>query len=89
MTTTRLYTRTGGMSLPKIECIYAFIMADAGPEDEGVIAARVGDMWLPLIGADMDRVKFLRPFAETVAQVTDKKIVLARFGVREDLEEII
>jgi len=45
-------------------------------------------MWMPLVGADMDRVESLKPLAVGVARLTGKRIVLARFGVREDLEEI-
>jgi len=74
--------------LPKIEVIYAFISIDEGPDDEGIVAALVGDRWLPLVGADMDRVESLRPLAMGVACATEKRIVLARFGDREDLEEL-
>ncbi len=74
--------------MPKIEAIYAFISIDEGPEDEGIVATRIGDTWMPLVGADMDRVESLKPLAVGVARLTGKRIVLARFGVREDLEEI-
>jgi len=68
--------------------MFAFISVDECPEDEGIVAARIGDTWMPLVGADMDRVESLKPLAMGVARLTGKRIVLARFGVREDLEEI-
>jgi len=74
--------------LPKIDAIFAFISVDEGPEDEGIVAARMGNMWMPLVGADMDRIDSLRPLAVEVARLTGKKIVLAKFSVREDLEEL-
>jgi len=74
--------------LPKIDVLFAFISVNEGLEDEGVVAALVGDTWMPLVGADMDRVESLKPLAVEVARVTGKRIVLAKFGNREDLEEI-
>jgi len=74
--------------LPKIDAIFAFISVDEGLEDEGIVAARMGNMWMPLVGADMDRVESLKPLAVGVARLTGKKIVLAKFSVREDLEEL-
>lgn len=74
--------------MPKIEVIYAFISIDEGPEDEGIVAARMGDAWMPLVGADEDRIESLKPLAIDIAQVTGKRIVLARFSNREDLEEV-
>ena len=74
--------------MPMIEVIYAFISIDEGPEDEGIVAALMGDKWMPLVGADMDLVESLRPLAMEVSRATGKRIVLARFGDREDLEEL-
>ncbi len=36
----------------------------------------------------MDRVESFRPLAMGVSRATGKRIVLARFGDREDLEEL-
>ena len=74
--------------MPKIEAIYALASIDEGPEDEGVVAARGGDSWMPLVGADEDRVESLRPLAMAIPRTTGKRIVLARFKNREDLEEL-
>ena len=74
--------------MPKIEQIFAFISLDEGPEDEGVIAWKIGDSWIPLVGADMARIDSLRPMAKKIAEITGKRIVLSKFSRREDLEEI-
>ena len=74
--------------MPKINTIYAFIATEEGPDDEGVVAALISDVWIPLVGADKERVESLKPIAKKIGQVTKKKITLAKFKVREDLEVI-
>ena len=74
--------------MPKIESIFAFIAVDREPDDEGIVAAYLNGSWMPLVGADPARVESLRPIAKQVAQTTGKKVTLARFKVREDLELI-
>lgn len=75
--------------MPKIETIYAFISTEEGPNDEGVVAFKVGNTWMPLVGADMKRIDSLRPIAKQIAEVTKKRIVLAKFTLRQDMEEIV
>lgn len=74
--------------MPKINSIYVFIAIDEEPDDEGVVAELIGNNWFPLIAADEARVKSLKPIAKRIAQRTKKKITLAKFKVREDLEVI-
>lgn len=73
--------------MPKIEVIYAFI-AEEGPNDEGVVAAKIGGVWMPLVCADMERVESVEPLAKRIAQATKQKITLAKFEKRTDLREI-
>jgi len=80
--------------MPRIEEMYAFIVEDTGPDDEGVIGIQLppGDdgttLWLPLVGADMARVNSLRPTALGIAQQLGKPIKLVHFNNRQDLEII-
>ena len=80
--------------MPKITEMYAFIVEDSGPEDEGVIGIQSppGDdgktIWLPLVGADMARVESLRPIARGIGRQVGKKVTLVHFSNREDLEVI-
>ena len=74
--------------MPKIDAVYAFISTDEGIDDEGVVAWKFGAAWMPLLGADKARVESLKPIAKRIAQITKKRIVLAKFTVREDLEII-
>ena len=74
--------------MPKIMKMYAYISEDDGPDDEGVVAVKMGDTWMPLVGADMERMDSLRPMALEVAKATGKKVILAYFQARTDYEVI-
>lgn len=63
-------------------------MEDKGPNDEGVVAKYIGNAWMPLVGADMKRIDSLRPIAGSIATNANKKVTLARFSNRTDLETI-
>jgi hypothetical protein len=71
-----------------IEKLYAFIAE--GEDGEGVCAYRGSDGdWLPLIGADQERVDALQPLAQTIADTTGKRIRLCEFECRVEVMEIL
>ena len=80
--------------MPRIEEIYAFIVEDSGPDDEGVIGIQTEPgkdgkrLWLPLVGADMKRVDSLRPIARGIGRQIGKQVTLVHFSNRQDLEVI-
>jgi hypothetical protein len=74
--------------MPKISEMYAFVVEDQGPDDEGVVAWQFGASMMPLVGADMKRIESLRPFARSVAYMLDKPVKLVHFINREELETI-
>lgn len=79
--------------MPKIEQMYAFIVEDTGPDDEGVVAIQseegdYGRIWLPLVGADMARVNSLKPLAAGIGNQIGKKVKLVHFTNREELEVV-
>lgn len=74
--------------MPKIDEIFAFISIDEGPEDEGVVGWRFGETMMPLVGADKKRIDSLRPYAKVIAKIMGKRVVLAKFTVRQDIEVI-
>lgn len=61
-------------------------MATEPDGGEGVCSAQIGDVHFPLVGADMDRIKSLRPHAEAIRKMTGYPVRLVRFGSRDDLE---
>lgn len=71
--------------MPKIQEMYAFIVEDSGPDDEGVIGIQSEEGWLPLVGADMARVESLKPIARGIGNKIGKKVKLVHFTNREDL----
>jgi hypothetical protein len=70
-----------------IDALYAWVATEPSG-DEGVCSMQLGAVHMPLIGADMDRVKSLREHAELVRQATGYPVRLVRFSRREDLEEL-
>jgi hypothetical protein len=72
------------MAKLKIEEMFAFV-AD-NEEGEGIMAfgAKNG-MIMPMIGADMTRVKSLYPLAVKIAKVGNKDFKLLKFSKREDI----
>ena len=74
--------------MPRIDSLYAFVAEDTGSGDEGIIGAKTAEGWMPLVGADMARVKSLRPLAEAIARETGKTIKLLHFETRREVEII-
>lgn len=74
--------------MPKIEEMYAFVAEDSGPDDEGIVAMSMGNIMMPLVGADITRVENYKALARTIGQTTGKKIKLLRFTNRVDMGEI-
>lgn len=72
----------------RITALHAFLAHD-GDDDEGVIAAPAeGGVMMPLVAADEDRLRSMRPVAERIARAMGQQVRLVRFTQREDLETI-
>ena len=73
----------------RIESMYAFIQLDPADNTEGVIAFMApSGTWMPMVGADMERVEQLRPWAQETAKVTGNPVRLVHFTHREEIEVI-
>ncbi len=70
-----------------IEAIHAFLAVDEDGE-EGVIGMMTKAGWVPFVAADLKRLEELRPKAEDIALITNKRVRLAKFSIREDIDEI-
>jgi hypothetical protein len=71
----------------RITTIWAFVAIDN--DEEGICAQLVGDIWMPMIGADEKRLEQLRPIAERMAKISGTRIQLIRFvrgAVVQDFE---
>lgn len=69
-----------------IDRLFAFI--SVSEEGEGIIGFHSPMGWMPMIGADEERIEQLRPIAQRVANSGGKRVVLAQFEQRTDLEII-
>lgn len=70
----------------RIDEMFAFIQLDPADNTEGVIAFLTESGWMPMVGADMNRVAHLRPMAQEVADATGRPVQLVKFSTREELE---
>ena len=74
--------------MPKIEQLFAYVVADTGPDDEGVPSFAHGNMHYPMVGADMDRARSLRSHAQVVADARGKPVKLVRSTGLEVVEVV-
>jgi len=68
-----------------IEAIWAWVATNPGG-GETILSARVGGVYLPLIGADIDWAKSVQAYAEAARNQLSCPVRLARFSCREDIE---
>jgi hypothetical protein len=74
-------------TMPRIESIWAFVSVDPIDGNEGVCAAPLTGVMLPMIAADKDRLEILIPMAEYIVAQTGIKIKLVKFTTREEVHE--
>ena len=72
----------------KIESIWAYISEDENGE-EGICGFNDPRTacWIPMIAADEERLKSLKPFAHQIAVVTGRKVKIVKFHNREELRD--
>jgi hypothetical protein len=63
--------------------LYAFLSVDAG--GDGDVARGYGGMMMPMIVSSPKLIERMKADAREIALKTGKRIVLAKFSVREDL----
>lgn len=73
----------------KIDAMFAFVAQ--GPEGEGIMAASMiidGQlMMMPMVGADLDRVKCLMPTALEISRASGKTFRVYRFDNKTDITD--
>jgi hypothetical protein len=80
------------MSGPKpgfrIKHVWAFIALDPDDDSEGMPAVLNGDMWMPLVAADEDRLQSLLPKVRAMVRDTGMRIRLVRFDTMTELGDV-
>lgn len=71
----------------KIDEMWAFISVDQDG-NEGVCAFQSGSMMVPMVAADIERVKDFEPIAKRLAKVSPYPIKLIKFSTREEVQAI-
>lgn len=70
----------------RIMSLHAFVALDPATDEEGVIAQRMIDGWMPMVAANPERLEQFRADATRIAKATGQTIKLVKFSVREDVE---
>ena len=70
-----------------VYALYAFIAKDVTGQ-EGIVAMPTPNGPMPLIGADMERIKDLVPYAQMAARARQQPVTLALFSGRTGIETI-
>jgi len=73
------------MTKLKIEKMYAFIAEN--DDGEGVMAFKSGFGWMPMVGADLERMKSLVPIAKEMSKISGKEFKIIQFDNRTDVTE--
>jgi hypothetical protein len=73
--------------MPRIDKMWAFLSIDHDGE-EGVCAASINGVMMPLIASDQQRVDQLTPIAEDIAREAGVRIRLVEFSTRTIIREI-
>lgn len=74
--------------MPRITEMFAYVMADKDEEDEGVIgfySPHAGG-WVPMVGADMDRMKSLKKEADRISEQVGKPYKILKFKLVEEVK---
>jgi hypothetical protein len=70
--------------LGRIDHLWAALSIDDG--GEGLCAAPLGGVTLPLIAADKRRLDLIKPLARKLARMSGKPVRITKFGERTDVE---
>jgi hypothetical protein len=70
----------------EIKTITAYVAVDKDGE-EGIIATRMGEVWMPLVCADEKRVASMYNAAKQICAIDNKEFKVLRFAVREDVTD--
>lgn len=71
--------------MKRVDEVFAFITTASQPEGwaEGILGVKTSDGWIPMIGADVERIESLVPIAESTG--LDYKII--KFTNKVDVTE--
>jgi len=72
----------------RVEVLHAWCQVDED-DMEGVIGVHTKDGWMPLVASDRVRLGDLKMFARMVAKQSGRPVVLKRFVMADDCEEVI
>lgn len=76
--------------MKSIDQLFAFTQVDPKDGVEGIISVTLPHgLVMPLVGADMERVHSLKPYAEDAARMMGREVTLKRFSRCETLQVFV
>ena len=69
-----------------VDELFAFLMTDAAG-NESIPAIRLGNVAMPLVGADMERMSSFRGQVEQIAKKMNQVVRLCKFSQKEIIAE--
>lgn len=85
------HIRVGGEPNLVIDAMYAYVAQ--GPDGEGVMGASIpiqGQMMMmPLVGADIQRIASLYPYAKKISEETGRPFRIYKFSDKRDVTDEI
>lgn len=73
----------------KVEAMYGFFSVDPRDGNEGLVAFKTPEGFMPLVGADLARVEAWKKYVEKICKDTNVSIRLYKFGNKELLQEFL
>lgn len=71
----------------KIEKLYCFMIIDKDG-DEGICGFKTDEGWMPMVGADLERMDSIEIIAKSIANSMNETIFLLEFTDRKEIKQI-
>ncbi len=76
-------------TMPRIDAVWAFLSVDPDDGNEGVVAFQCDGIWMPLVAADVTRMRAFRDVAANIAAAQHITVKLVKFTNREEIERFV
>ena len=72
----------------RIDEMWAWTTIDPADSTEGVLGLHSPDGWIPMVGADRNRMESLRTYVQALVDLQGFTATMVRFTQREEMERI-
>lgn len=72
----------------RIDEMWAWTTIDPADQTEGVLGLHSPDGWIPMVGADRERMESLRAYVQALVEAQGFTATMVRFTQREEMDRI-